>query len=81
MDLRSKWFKYMDSVYESANDKGVKFMEDNIKRLKAEYNDAKKITQADVDKENNPDEKKKKAAEKTLRDDMSGYRAQSDGLA
>jgi hypothetical protein len=73
MDLRSKWFKYMDSVYESANDKGVKFMEDNIKRLKAEYNDAKKITQADVDKENNPDEKKKKAAEKTLRDDMSGY--------
>jgi hypothetical protein len=73
LKLKEKWFAYMDDVYENANKKGQNFMKDNIKRLKDEYDDGKKITQAQVDKEKTQDEKNKKAAEKKLREDMPDY--------
>jgi hypothetical protein len=73
LDLRKKWFAYMDEVYERANKKGQKFMKVNIDRLKEEYTDAKKIDQKDVDKEKDKKKQEDKAAWKALRDDMPAY--------
>jgi hypothetical protein len=73
LDLKKKWFEYMDVVYKQANEKGLEFMEKNTKRLKEEFTDAKKIKQKDVDDEKTQDAKDKKANEKKLRDDMPGY--------
>ncbi|KAH7079796.1 hypothetical protein FB567DRAFT_129220 [Paraphoma chrysanthemicola] len=73
LKLKEKWYTYMDDVYETANNKGTKFMKDNIKRLRDEYTDAKRISQAQVDKENDKDKQKVLANEKKLRDDMPDY--------
>ncbi|KAI8937308.1 hypothetical protein NX059_006515 [Plenodomus lindquistii] len=70
LGLKEKWFVYMNERYDTAHSKSQKFMKDNIERLNAEYNDAKLIKQADIDK---VDDKKKKQAlqdEKKLREDM-----------
>jgi hypothetical protein len=43
LGMGAKWNKYMDDVFENAKKKGAKFVDDNIKLLKDEYqsNDAK----------------------------------------
>lgn len=41
LDLGPKWDAYMDDVFKAAKDKGTKFVEDNIKRLKDEYTSQK----------------------------------------
>jgi DNA-binding transcriptional regulator GbsR (MarR family) len=73
MKLRRKWFAYMKDVYETSKSNGSDLMRDNIKRLKEEYADAKKITQAQVDKEKDNYSQAKIIAEKKLREDMLDY--------
>jgi hypothetical protein len=73
LDLRKKWFEYMDDVYENANKKGREFMEKNIKRLKDEYNDAKMLKQSDIDKEKDSKKQNEMKDQKALRETMKIY--------
>jgi hypothetical protein len=41
LGLGAKWDTYMEGVYKTAKDKGTKFVDDNIKRLKDEYTSQK----------------------------------------
>jgi len=73
LQLKEKWFKYMNQVYTNANNKGKEFMKENLKQLKAEYNDAKLIKQEDVDKQGDHKKQEEMKLEKQLREDMKKY--------
>jgi hypothetical protein len=73
LDLKKKWFDYMDGVYTRANDKANAFMKTNFKELNDEYDSKKMIKQDDINKEKDKDKQKKMKEEKKLRDDMKDY--------
>lgn len=69
--LREKWFEYMDQVYETANQRGQDFMEENLARLEDEYNDSKlKEVQDAFKREKKKKEKDELSLEVQLRQEM-----------
>lgn len=73
LNLKKKWFDYMDKIYREANSKATKFMDDTFKKMDDEYDSKNMIKQADIDKEKDRDKQRKMQEEKRLREDMKEY--------
>ncbi|KAH5090123.1 hypothetical protein HBI38_042970 [Parastagonospora nodorum] len=71
--LKEKWFKYMDEAYKNANSGVQEFVDDTVAKLRVEFDDARLIKQADIDKEKDKTKKEELAKEKKLRVDMKKY--------
>jgi hypothetical protein len=69
LSLGKKWDAYMDDVFKVAKDKGTKFVEDNIKRLKEEYSSTKAKNAAKDDPKKDKDERNEIAEWAKLRED------------
>ncbi|KAH4055823.1 hypothetical protein HBI26_186480 [Parastagonospora nodorum] len=68
--LKEKWFKYMDEAYKNANSGVQEFVDDTVAKLRVEFDDARLIKQADIDKEKDKTKKEELAKEKKLREDI-----------
>jgi hypothetical protein len=70
LGLGAKWNTYMDGVYKTAKDKGTKFVDENIKRLKDEYESKKAKDDAKDDDNKSKDERNKIKEWAKLREDV-----------
>ncbi|PVH90436.1 hypothetical protein DM02DRAFT_22311 [Periconia macrospinosa] len=70
LGLGAKWDVYMDGVFKTAKDKGAKFVEDNIKRLKDEYTSQRAKDAAKDDPKKTPKERNEIAEWAKLREDV-----------
>lgn len=70
LDLKKKWYEFMDEAYRNADEKAQKFMKKNIDRLNEEYKDRKMIDQKKVDGEKDKKKQEELKLEKKLREDM-----------